>query len=171
MQLTEQIKKHINGATFIGIDTLTKPELLGGKKNPHKDRITKLMEGANCMIFQNLEKNGYAEKVKRHLIKEGKDPESFQLSPRVWGTRIPGTPFVEHNGKMYLELIFLTPGRVTYLLDGKVIDKSEIIGLKPHQEGEQGGLENKVIIRTVSVDNILKVRIDNNFFINTTVTN
>lgn len=166
MELTEEIKRHINGATFMSIDTLTTVTLMGGKKNPMQGRVTKLMEGANVMAFQNKHLNGYEQMVRRRLEQEGKNPDNFELSPRAWGVRIPNTPFVEHNGKMYLEVIFLKPGDVTYLLDGKIIDKSEIIGLKDHQEGEQGGLEDKVIIRTFAMDNIIKVKIDKRILVN-----
>jgi hypothetical protein len=85
---------------------------------------------------------------------------------RAWGTRIPNTPVIEHekdgNVKYYLEVIFLKPGKTEYLLDGRKISVQDIQGLKETEvDGEsQGGLDNKVIIRTISVDNITEVRID-----------
>lgn len=166
MKLTEEVKKHINGATFISIDSLTPVKLTGGKTNPQQGKVMKLMEGGSCVIFQNKKANGYAAMVKRRLELEGKSADAFELGPRAWGTRVPNTPFVEHDGKDYLEVIFQNPGKITYLLDGKVIQKSEIIGLKDHEEGEQGGLEDKVVIRTFNVDNIIKIKIDKHVFIN-----
>jgi len=82
----------------------------------------------------------------------------FQPGPRQWGKRIDGTPFVEHKGKTYLECIFLKPGKSTYYLDGQVIEKKDIIGLPEKKEGDQGGLKNKVIIRTFALDSIMRVR-------------
>lgn len=148
----------INGATFIGIDTVTFPKLSGGKKNPHKDLIKKITSGSSCEVFTNKNSNGYANMVNRRLEEEGKEP--FQLKERVWGKRIPNTPVIEHNGKYYLELIFLKAGKTTYELNDKHIDKEDIIGLNDSKEGEQGGLDNKVIIRTVSLDSITGLRIN-----------
>ena len=87
-----------SGTTFIGLDTSTEPKLTGGQSNPHRDRVRKVMLGANVMIFQNVRSSAYDSMVKRRLRKEGKDPSTFRLSPRAWGNRIQGTPFVEHNG-------------------------------------------------------------------------
>lgn len=166
MNLTDEVRKHIKGATFISIDTLTTVTLTGGKSNPQQGRITKKMEGANCMLFQNKHLNGYEQMIRRRLEQEGKNPDSFQLGERAWGTRIPNTPFVEHKGKEYLEVIFLRPGKVSYFLDGQPIDKHDVNGLKDHQEGEQGGLNDKVIIRTFAIENITKLTIDKRTLIN-----
>jgi hypothetical protein len=38
------------------------------------------------------------------------------------------------------------------------IAKEEVIGLKEKVEGDQGGLADKVIVRTYSLDSIIKVR-------------
>jgi hypothetical protein len=159
--LQELINDNINGMTPIGIDTVTTPKLKGGKSNPHQGRVQKHMTGANVMLFQNKKVNGYDAMVKRRLVGEGKNPESFVLSPRKWGTRIPNTPFVEHNGNQYLEVIFLHAGDVHYTLDGVEVDPQEIEGLDlEKKEGAQGGLNDKVIIRTFKVESITAIRIN-----------
>lgn len=152
--------EHVNGATFISIDTKTDVTLLGGKKNPMQGRVQKSTTGSNVMVFQNKTTNAYENMVNRRLEKEGK-PVVFEVGPRKWGTRIPNTPFVEHNGELYLEVIFLRAGEVQYLLDGQPVDKADIEGLaeKPDYEG-QGGLDNKVIIRTFKVSSIVGFTID-----------
>lgn len=153
----------VNGASFISIDTETDPRLTGGKSNPHKGHVKKVMTGANVMVFQNKTVSGYNEMVKRRLSKEGKNPDSFKLSPRAWGERIPNTPFIEHNGKYYLEVIFLGSGDVHYELDGADIAKDAVIGLPaPKEEARQGGLNDKVIIRTFALDSLRNVRINHN---------
>lgn len=154
----------VNGASFIGLDTETTPVLLGGAKNPMKGRVRKIMTGASVMVFQNKNSNGYENMVNRRLAKEGK-PVEFTVGPRQWGTRIEGTPFVMHEKdgqvKHYLEVIFLKPGPVHYELDGQPIDADKIIGLPAkREEGEQDGLENKVIIRTFGFDTIRGLRVD-----------
>jgi hypothetical protein len=149
---------NIAGGTFVGMDTLTEVKLKGGKKNPMQGRVTKRMVGATVMCFSNANSNAYENMVRRRLEAEGKDANDFQLSPRAWGQRIAGTPFVEHNGKMYLEVIFMKAGAVEFMLDGKAVERNAIEGLEEKQEGEQGGLENKVIIRTFALDSIEALR-------------
>ena len=124
-------------------------------------RVTKTMIGASVMVFQNKASNGYENMVNRRLEAEGKDPSSFTVGPRPWGERVPNTPIVAHKGKEYLEVIFLKAGEVSYALDGKPIAKDEITGLKDSESGEQGGLNNKVIIRTFGLDSLIAVRLNN----------
>jgi len=158
----------INGASFVGIDTHTDVKLTGGKKNPMQGRVTKRMIGATVMSFQNKNFSAYEAMVHRRLAAEGKDPAKFVLSERAWGTRIPNMPIVEHfkDGvtKYYLEVIFMKPGTVSYYLDGAPIAKAHIEGLAEREEGEQGGLEEKVIIRTFAADSITELRIDGKVF-------
>jgi hypothetical protein len=160
--------EQVNGGSFVGIDTLVEVPLLGGKSNPMQGRVTKRMIGAQVMVFQNKTINAYDAMIKRRLIAEGKDPASFVLSERAWGTRVPNMPIVEHfkdgQTKYYLEVIFLKAGAVEYRLDGAPINESDIVGLKNATAGEQGGLENKVIIRTFAADSITEVRVDGKAF-------
>lgn len=159
MDIREIINANVNGSTFITIDTLTPVKLTGGKSNPLQGRVTKRVIGSNVMVFQNRTVNAYDAMVKRRLEKEGKNPSSFVLSPRQWGEREDGTPFVIHNGKSYLEVIFLSAGRVELLVDGQPY-VGNIPGLPVATEGHQGGLEDKVIIRTYTVENITAITIN-----------
>lgn len=161
---------NINGASFIGLDTLTEIKLSGGKNNPQQGRITKRMVGASVMAFQNKNVNGYEAMVQRRLVAEGKDPASFELGPRLWGTRIPNLPIVEYtkdgDTSYYLEVIFLKPGDSFYLCDGQPIAEADIIGLpKVKVDAQsQGGVDNKVIIRSFKADSITEIRIDGAVF-------
>ena len=154
----------INGASFVGIDTLVEVKLTGGKKNPHQGRVTKRMIGATVMSFQNKNFSAYEAMVHRRLAAEGKDPAKFVLGERAWGTRIPNMPIVTHikdgEERYYLEVIAVNSGVITYLLDGLPVDKKNIIGLQEKEEGEQGGLENKVVIRCFASESITALRID-----------
>lgn len=161
------ILDNVNGASFIGISTVTDLKLKGGKKNPlNGGRAKKIMEGASVMVFQNKKKHGYESMVKRRLEREGKDPEScFRLKPRTWGERIPNVPIVHHKGKYYLEVIFLRPGKVHYEIDGVKTNPENIEGLElSRTESEQGGLNNKVIIRTFNLDSITKFKVSGNTY-------
>lgn len=159
---------NVSGASFVGIDTLTEVKLKGGKGNPQQGRVTKRMVGASVMVFSNTKTNGYAAMIARRLSAEGKDPASFVLGERAWGTRIPNMPIVEHEKdgvvKYYLEVIFLKAGKVEYRIDGTPCSESDIIGLPEKQEGEQGGLDNKVFIRTFAADSITEIRVDGKAF-------
>ena len=149
----------LNGSSFIGLDTETVPKLLGGKKNPMIGRVKKHIKGSNVQVFQNKLVNGYEAIVKRRLEQEGKAASDFQLGSRPWGVRLEGLPIVEHKGKFYLEVIFLSSGEVRYTIDGADIHKDGIIGLPDEkEEGEQGGLSNKVVIRTFAFDSIKALR-------------
>lgn len=166
------ILKTVNGASFISIDTRTEPKIRktldtddGRIPNPHFGRIEKLQTGSSVMVFQNKSINGYQSMVNRRLDKEGKDVE-FKVGPRIWGKRIPNLPLVENHGKFYLEIIFLKAGEVVYLLDGQPIDKSEIRGMTDSPDGEQGGLDNKVKIRTVKMSSISTIRINQKSYSN-----
>lgn len=155
------------GAGFVALDSETKVPLKGGKKNPMQGRVSKVSTGHQVIVFPNRKSNGYENMVKRRLEKEGKDPANFELSPRKWGTRLPGAPIVEHTNKegmlrQYLEVIFLRPGKTEYMLDGKPIAKDAIIGLDDPEVNpdSQGGLDNKVIVRTYAMDSITCIRYD-----------
>ena len=141
VQILKDLMKEVNGASFVSIDTLTDVKLLGGKKNPMIGRVTKRGVGHSVMVFQNKKTNGYEAMVQRRLEKEGKNPESFTLGPRQWGTRITDTPFVEHNGQTYLEVIFLKSGKVDYLVDGQEF-AGEIEGLATVQGCRTGRVSN-----------------------------
>lgn len=116
MQLAtvEQALQNVSGGSFVGIDTLTDVKLTGGKKNPHQGRVTKSMTGAQVMVFQNKNINGYEAMIRRRLEAEGKDPATFVLGERAWGQRLPNSPIVVHKKedgtRYYLEVIFLRAG-------------------------------------------------------------
>ena len=158
-QILKDLMSQVNGSTFISIDTITDVKLTGGKKNEFQGRVTKRTTGSVVMVFQNKTTNAYENMVKRRLEQEGKAPESFELSPRQWGVRIENTPFVTHNDQLYLEVIFLKAGKSEILVDGQQFD-GVVPGMAESSEGEQGGLENKVIIRTFKTSSIKAITIN-----------
>lgn len=152
----------VGGNTIITIDTVTTPRLKGGAANTQQGLVTKVVLGSNVMVFSNTKSNGYENMVKRRLLKEGKNPETFRLIPRKWGTRVPRSPIVEHKGSQYLEVIFLRSGSVQYLLNGTPVGKDQIVGLdEPEPSNEaQGGLQRQVQIRCYKVDSIKRLKIN-----------
>lgn len=161
----------VSGNSFVGLDMVSTVKLKGGKKNPQQGRVQKQVTGAVVQVFQNKDKNGYEAMVKRRLIAEGKSAEDFTVGERAWGKRIDDTPIVEHTKdgetKFYLEGIFQQAGEVQYLLDGVPVALEDIEGLESGKisETSQGGLENKVVIRTIDAKNIAVLRINGQSFI------
>jgi hypothetical protein len=158
----------INGNSFIGLDTLTEVKLLGGKKNEFVGNTQKATTNINVMVFSNKNSNGYENMVNRRLIAEGKSPDDFVLSPRTWGVRIPNTPIIEHKGEYYLEVIFLKSPNLhtSYFFNGKPIEKRFIQGFpEKSEEGEQGGLDNKVIIRTYKIASLSRISINKKVYV------
>lgn len=156
----QKIFGSLAGGTFVGIDTRTEVKLTGGRKNLQQGRVTKVMRGAQIMVFTNAETNAYDAMVRRRLAEEGRDPATFELGERAWGTRVTGTPFVEHKGEYYLETIFMRAGAVEYQLDGVAINRDDIVGLPEARDNpdSQAGLENRVVIRTFKLDSIMGLR-------------
>jgi hypothetical protein len=160
--LAKLLTDNVNGSTFISIDTVTTPKLAGGKSNLMQGRVTKHQTGSSVMVFQNKLIHAYEAMVCRRLGNEGK-PSEFSVGPRSWGVRVPNTCFVEHKGQHYIEVIFLSAGVVHYELDGVRVDTNTIIGLSgsaPSAPSAQGGLDDKVIIRTFKADSIVGIRIN-----------
>ena len=128
--------------------------------NPHFGHVSKLVTGSRVWVGASYEKM-----VQQRLINEGKTKEeakAFVSNPLPWGEYVEGGfPVIVHNGKFYLRVIFETAGTTSYLFDGKPIMKESILGLSEKSEGNgQGGLseENKVHIRNIGFDSILRVR-------------
>ena len=150
-----QCLENKNGEINAIIDTITEVKLTGGKKNPFQGRVKKRTTGAKVLFSVGSNISIYEKLVREGLEKEGKDPNEFELKPRAWGKRIDASPFIEHNDKYYIECYFVSSGDTVYLVDDEVSDE-EIEGLpvKTVSEESQGGLEQKVIIRTFSLDSI-----------------
>lgn len=173
----ESILAPINGATFAALDTVTVPVLKGGKGNPFQGKIEKHCFGNRVMLFTNKYSSGYENMVKRHLEQAGLDPETFQAGELPWGKRVPNSPFIENEGNLYLQTVFLKAGDVsyhaieefsrmdvsnllvTYPKDSE-ISKYEIQGLSDRTGSEHQGLERskQVIVRTYAIDSIVGIR-------------
>jgi len=166
-----EILADVNGTTFISIDTESEVKVRktidtanGRIPNPQFGHITKRQVGSNVMVFTNKNSNGYANMVAKRLTKEGKDPQSFELGERTWGTRLPNLPVVEHNGEYYLEVIYLNSGKVQYFQDGQPINVEDIVGMPNQSAPTQGGLDNSVIIRTFKMSSLKAITINKNTY-------
>jgi hypothetical protein len=165
------ILSKVDGASFAALDTVTVPALKGGKANPMQGKLLKVCLGHRVMLFSNKQNSGYENKVRRHLIKEGKNPDSFVMGSLPWGERIPDSPFIQHKDKLYLQCVFLKPGTTEYrvketivgqdygpILPGSLLSKDQIEGLDDRTGSEHQNLEDQVIVRTYALDSIVGLR-------------
>jgi hypothetical protein len=93
------------GTNFIGFDMKTDIALRGGKANPMQGRVSRIHEGFSGMIFSNKDSSAYENMVNRRRALVGLSSD-FVSSKLPWGTRIPGTSVIEHNGVSYLQIIY-----------------------------------------------------------------
>lgn len=166
----EAILAPINGATFAALDTQTEVKLTGGKANPQQGRIVKRCLGNRVMLFTNKFSSGYDNMVKRRLEQAGLDPATFEAGKLPWGARVPNSPFIEHQGKLYLQCVFLVAGDIRYFerVNGeqfanklfREVAKQDIIGLSDRTGSEHQGLERnkQVIVRTYDIGSIQAIR-------------
>jgi len=192
------INPKFHTSNLMGYDALTEEGLTGGKKNPMQGRVRKIHTGFLSMVFTNKMKNSYEAMVNKRLAEEGKEAD-FVAGKLTWGTRVEGTPIIEHKGNHYIQTVqfqtaekldefckntgiefsgkdkelldlmnekvvgYKTPyGKLDYLLDNEIIDKSEIEGLKVVKtEGKQGGLSKdfKVVVRTFKIESLKRATI------------
>ena len=94
-----------HGTNFIGFDMKTKVVLKGGKKNPMQGKVDKIHEGFSGMIFSNKDSSAYENMVNRRRALAGL-PTDFTSGKLPWGTKMPGTSVIEHNGAAYLQIIY-----------------------------------------------------------------
>ena len=169
--------KKVNGGTFVGIDCVTIEKLNktiknedgtfakgeDGKRlqNPHFGQVKKLNFGSQVMVFQNKNSSSYENMTKKRMAAAGVNPDNFELQPHVWADRITNTPIIEKRSDRtckYLEVIFMKSGETSFELNGKAIDKKDIIGRKPKSEG-------LVPIRAYAMESIVSFRLDKQSYI------
>lgn len=142
-------------STFATIITETVPPM-NKKNNPYfDDRLLKYMEANVCINFI------YKNSVNRQRDKEGVEIE-FKPKERRWGTRISGTPLVQHGDSYYLECRFLKHVNTFYLHKGNIIDEQLFVQWLKNgrSNAEHQGLsyENEVIVRDFKIDSILEIK-------------
>ena len=145
---------------LVNFTAMTEVALTGGKANEHQGRVIKTVE-FDAHLMCGAGAIDYAKVVRNRLVAEGKDPADYIPLPRRWGKRISGTPFLELGDETYLEVFFVSaPRNILYFLDGWRVEKAEIVGLpssrKP-SESSQGGLREKVVVRTYKLSSLIKV--------------
>ena len=107
----------------------------------------------------------YEGAVNRQREREGIATD-FEASPRTWGERISGTPFVQYKGKLYVEAkVQRSLSHAYELADGSPISAEDVRPFLPasRSEGRQG-VEREIILRDYSIDSIVGLTIDGERF-------
>ncbi len=155
-----------NGNNFATIDIACLVLLTGGKKNPMKGRVMKHTFGIAIELGTNTNINAYSSKNNRNLDRAGETEIRFTIKPHRYAVQVADDTCVmvhKDNGTEYLRYM-MAEGQVNatshYTLDGEVIDKADIEGLKPAAPRAKidGTDVNKAQYRLVKTENIVAIR-------------
>lgn len=158
----QKILQNVGSCKFVGLITETEPAIKSPKTSGMAGRIKKISE-VTLLTGDSL---SYESVINRRRKKVGLEAVE-QVKPRKWGQRIPNTPFVIHNGQLYLETQIIAVGNVKYLLDGKEVPKEEVKEfLTEKKEGDIYGLgKDQPIWRDYKLGSIREVRADKHHYI------
>ena len=145
----------IKGATFATLVTRTKTK---ARKtgNPFGD-IFKVSCINVCLNHH------YGNAVNRQQVREGGEGD-FEVSPRKWGHRIPGTTMVEHNGAYYIEVkIEKMLGHQYETGSGEVLSDEVVAPFLPpsrlEEQAEAQGVEKAVILRDYNLSSVRAITV------------
>lgn len=153
----ELLLRGVYQATIVTIEARTKPRLmarhpLNGRPNPYRG-ATKVATVNGMLCWR------YSRAVNRQRGREERTPD-FQALPRAWGVRLRGTPLVEHQGELYLELKVERVLHCRYeSAGGKAIDAGDIepyLRRRPPGASRQG-LEREIVLRDYALANLVSV--------------
>jgi hypothetical protein len=151
-----KLLKEVRGNTFISVECETEPKLLGGRSCPYKG-IRKISKVAGAIGFN------YTNSVNNQREREDLDKD-FEAEPRAWGTRLKGTPLVEHKGKTYIEVKVQSTESPLYVLNGKFIPNEDIKPYIPETKSRQG-VDKEIIVRDYDISNIRSIKIKGQQFV------
>lgn len=99
----------------------SKPKLKGGKSNPQQGRVVKVSTATVTLT----DPGAYAKR----MVSEGEFDSADEIQGRKWGIRRGASCIIDHKGAVYVEALIDDKPEVDYFLDGRKVDKSEIVGL------------------------------------------
>lgn len=157
----EALASNHKGNGFAHILTRTVPAM-NKTNNPFFGNILKITDSQVQWGFY------YLNSVNNQLEREGK-PRNAELKNRQWGTRIEGTPLVEHTNKkgehrLYLEVKIERVNSVKYITvdTGEEIEKDTLAPwIKERRKSStQSELTKEIFLRDYALDSILWMRAD-----------
>ena len=127
--------------------------------NPFVGNVVKVSQ-VNAIINHN-----YENSVNNQQRREGGEG-TFEAEKRTWGTRIPGTPLVEHKGQYYLSCKVNGARRRFERLDGTPVADTEIAPFLQERadNSERQGVESEVIVADYKLSAIKHISINGEQF-------
>lgn len=148
-QLVEMLTAE-KGAKIVTLYTKVSPKMKK-RGNPYLGLLKK--SKINGVVNFN-----YENSVNRQRVREESEAD-FKAEIRKWGTKIPGTCIVEHNGKYYLEVKVENVYDTKYIVGNQEIEKEKV---KPYLYDSSGNprqdLDKEVILRDYSLDSIEAIK-------------
>ena len=133
-----------------------------------KDVTTKTRANPHSTIYKlqtvvaDLNIN-YEERVNDARMLEGQTDRTFSAEGRKWGVHINKSIIEKDEGQFYLQYIEIgKDGKSAYELeDGTKIDYADFVDFVPsHSDSSKQNLNDKVKIRTVKLENVIGINID-----------
>lgn len=155
----ETLLRNQRGTTAVALVAETVPTMRK-TGNPLAGNLVKLSRVSGMIGFR------YANSVNNQRLREETPEladgaiEQFEALPRTWGTRIEGTPLVEHKGRLYLEV------KVERMLERQFrrIDTGEIVPdelvapyLPERRESARQQVAKEVVLRDYKLDSIVQL--------------
>lgn len=101
----------------------------------------------------------YANSVNNQRAREG-NQDFFEPQPRKWGERRKGTPFVDHKGKVYLEVKIEKVLEKEYFVDGVKTPNEEVEEyITEKKQAKTQETEKPILIADYNLKNIKEISI------------
>lgn len=157
-----QSKEQRLGARPVTIRYFTNPKLLR-TDNPFWDKESKTWSLFKIGRINGMVNWSYQRSVNRQREREDKETD-FESKPRVWGTRIQGTPLIEHKGNYYIEVKVERNLETLYVdEEGNKVEKSEFAEFIPdRKKSSRQKVDKEIILRDINLENIIEISYNNN---------
>lgn len=157
------IRENVRGSAMVSIVTRTEPDMRK-TGNPYAGMVWKTQTLNGNVGFD------YENAVNAHARKEGLYDQR-QAKPRKWGTLTADRLFVcgKNDGiETHLQMSVRNAKDITYTMKdtGEVVDVAELKPFMPAKSTSitQIGIENEVIVRDITLSNILELRAFGNVY-------
>lgn len=154
--LVETLSNAPQSASFVSFESVTEPRLLK-TDNPYYDSETKTWNLRKISRTTGIINFVYENSVNNQREREGLEAD-FESHPRRWGSRVDGTPLVEHKGRFYLE-VNVQSSESRYVDNmGREVPREELEEFfGSRSSSSRQGVEDKVILRDYKISSINQI--------------
>lgn len=163
-ELVAVLRGHLAKASFCTLMSRTMPVMnktIGRRTpNPYYGRTFKVAKVHGIINWR------YESAVNRQRERENKEPD-FEALPRSWGQRLEGQPFVEYEGRLYLEIkVQMILEHYYETLDGLRLDLSHVESFLPQRRPQsRQGLNKEVVLRDYAIDSVVELHAYGNEYV------